>query len=592
MSETPPWVRRFTATSISFPGWTDAQPDHLAVVTNRSGSSQVWAHDLDDGTWRQVSDEPVGVEAAWVLPDGRIAWWRDTSGDERGVLVATPFTGGDPSPVFPDLPEGWLMGHSFAAGRASIAIEVDGMYRIYVVEADGTARELVAYTNAAGVGALYPTVGGGLSADSALVCVQHAEHGDILHNALRVFDVSTGNIVGELEDEGRNLSPVAWSPIAGDQRLTFTSERGAFERPAIWNVPAGGRRDFDLDVPGGAFPVAWFRDAAALLVRHEFEGRAQLLRVEVETSGVTELTALRGDIEQAGIRPDGAIWYPISDSVEPTRIVDTNGRTVLETPDERPPPGRRYESRYATNPYGDRIHMFVVTPGGGGPFPTVANIHGGPEWHERDRFDAETQAFVDDGYAVAVINYRGSTGYGIAFREALIDNVCFTETEDILACLDQLIADGITDPNRLFWNGWSWGGCLACFNAGTQPDRWRAIFAGIPAGDFVAAHWASAPELQAWDDAVYGGTPDQVPDRYARSDPMTYVDRVRAPILVIAVEADPRCPIEGVMPWVDALRARNHPIQLELYPEGHHTNSMEGQVHHMQLVLDFFDRYR
>jgi dipeptidyl aminopeptidase/acylaminoacyl peptidase len=67
---------------------------------------------------------------------------------------------------------------------------------------------------------------------------------------------------------------------------------------------------------------------------------------------------------------------------------------------------------------------------------------------------------------------------------------------------------------------------------------------------------------------------------------------VRAPILVIAGEADPRCPIEGVMPWVDALRARNHPIQLELYPEGHHTNSMEGQVHHMQLVLDFFDRYR
>jgi dipeptidyl aminopeptidase/acylaminoacyl peptidase len=236
--------------------------------------------------------------------------------------------------------------------------------------------------------------------------------------------------------------------------------------------------------------------------------------------------------------------------------------------------------------------MFLATPNGEGPFPTVCNIHGGPEWHERDRFDTETQAFVDNGYAVAVINYRGSTGYGIEFREALLGNPCFTETEDILACVDQLVADGITDPDRVFWNGWSWGGCLACFNAGTQPDRWRAIFAGIPAGDFVAAHWASAPELQAWDEAVYGGDPDQVPDAYARSDPMTYVDAVRAPILVIAGEADPRCPIEGVTPWVDALTARNHPVEVELYPEGHHTNSMEGQVHHMQLVLDFFDRYR
>jgi len=76
MTETPTWVRRFTATSIGFPGWTEADPDRLALVTNRSGSSQVWAVDLREGSWRQISDEPVGVETAWVLPDGRIAWWR------------------------------------------------------------------------------------------------------------------------------------------------------------------------------------------------------------------------------------------------------------------------------------------------------------------------------------------------------------------------------------------------------------------------------------------------------------------------------------------------------------------------------------
>ena len=592
MTETPTWVKRFTATTIGFPVWSDAVPDHLGIVTNRSGSSQVWGHDLTDGSWRQLSDEPVGVETAWALPDGRIAWWRDTTGDERGALVAVPFAGGEPAAVFPDLPDGWLMGLSFEAGRAAISIEVDGTYRSYIVERDGTTRELVAYAHAAGVGSLYPTTGGGLSADGALVCIQHAEHGDILHNALRVFDVSTGEIAGDLEDKGRNLAPVTWSPVAGDQRLAFTSEQGPFERPAIWTIASDERRDLALDVPGGAFPVEWFPDGSAMLVLHELDGTAQLLRVDIETGDVTELTELTGDIEGARIRPDGAVWYSISDSERPTRVLDTEGRTVVESPDEPAPAGRRYESWYATNEHGDRIHMFVVTPEGDGPFPTVANIHGGPEWHERDRFDTETQAFVDEGYAVAVINYRGSTGYGIEFREALIGDVCFTETEDILACVDQLIADGITDPDRLFWSGWSWGGCLACFNAGTQPGRWRAIFAGIPAGDFIAAHWASAPELQAWDEAVYGGTPDQVPDAYKRSDPMTYVDAVRAPILVIAGEADPRCPIEGVTPWVDALRARNHPVEVELYPEGHHTNSMDGQVRHMQLVLDFFDRYR
>jgi len=592
MTETPTWVRRFTATSIGFPGWTEADPDRLALVTNRSGSSQVWAVDPREGSWRQISDEPVGVETAWVLPDGRIAWWRDTTGDERGALVAAPFAGGEAARVFPDLPDGWLMGLSFEAGRAAISIEVDGNYRTYVSEPGGSMRELVTTERASGVGSLYPTASGGLSSDGTLACLAHAEHGDILHNAMRVFDVSTGEIGADLEDKGRNLAPVTWSPVSGDQRLAFTSEHGPLERPAIWNVTTDERRDLAFDVPGGAFPVEWFPDASGLLVRHEHRGTAQLLRVDVATSAVTELTELGGDIDGARIRPDGAVWYSISDSVRPARILDTDGRTVLESPDEPPPAGRKYESRFATNPSGDRIQMFVVTPDGPGPFPTVCNIHGGPEWHERDRFDPETQAFVDSGYAVAVINYRGSTGYGIAFREALLHNVCFTETEDILACVDALVAEGTTDPDRVFWNGWSWGGCLACFNAGTQPDRWRAIFAGIPAGDFVAAHNFSAPELQAWDEAAYGGTPEQVPERYARSDPMTYVDAVRAPVLVIAGEADPRCPIEGVMPWVDALRARNHPVDLVVYPEGHHTNSMEGQVANMRRVLAFFEAYR
>jgi dipeptidyl aminopeptidase/acylaminoacyl peptidase len=592
VTEHPDWVRRFTATDIGFPAWDDGSPDHLAIVTNRSGGQQSWAHDLADGSWRQMSDEPVGVEVTWMLPGDRVAWWRDTTGDERGLLMAMPFAGGQAEPVFPSLPEGWLMGHSFEAGIAAISMEIGGAYRTYLIERDGTARVLADHEAAAGVGSLEPGLGGGLSADGALVCIQHAEHGDLLHAALRVLDTRAGEVVGELEDKGRNLDPVAWSPVSGDQRLAFTSELGAFERPAIWDVRSGERRDLAIDLPGGVFPVRWWADASALLCRHEHEGRAQLVRIDLATGATAALTGLDGDIDGAGIRPDGSVWYRVSDAVRAPRIMQTGGGEVVASPDAPPPAGRPYATRFATNAHGDRIQMFVATPDGPGPFPTVCNIHGGPEWHERDRFDAETQAFVDRGYAVAIVNYRGSTGYGIAFREALVHNVCFTETEDILACVDALVADGTTDPGRVFWSGWSWGGCLACFNAGMHPDRWRAIFAGIPAGDFVAAHHASAPELQAWDEAVYGGTPEQVPDRYARSDPMTHVDAVRAPVLVIAGEADPRCPIEGVTPWVDALRARNHPVEVDLYPEGHHTNSMQGQVAHMRRVLDFFDRYR
>jgi dipeptidyl aminopeptidase/acylaminoacyl peptidase len=191
---------------------------------------------------------------------------------------------------------------------------------------------------------------------------------------------------------------------------------------------------------------------------------------------------------------------------------------------------------------------------------------------------------------VALVNYRGSTGYGIAFRRALIGNPWFPETEDVIAGLDALIAAGITDPERVAFSGWSWGGCLACLNEGLHPDRWRAVFAGIPAGDLVAAHHASMPEIRAWDVALYGGTPDDMPELYDERNPMTYVDRARAPVLVIAGEQDPRCPIEGITPWVDALRARGVSVDVHLYPTGHHTNKVSERVRQMELILAFFQR--
>jgi dipeptidyl aminopeptidase/acylaminoacyl peptidase len=69
------------------------------------------------------------------------------------------------------------------------------------------------------------------------------------------------------------------------------------------------------------------------------------------------------------------------------------------------------------------------------------------------------------------------------------------------------------------------------------------------------------------------------------------VNAVTAPTLVIAGEHDPRCPIEGITPWVDAVRANGVEVQVHTYPAGHHANAMHQQVEHLQAVLDFFAKH-
>jgi dipeptidyl aminopeptidase/acylaminoacyl peptidase len=256
------------------------------------------------------------------------------------------------------------------------------------------------------------------------------------------------------------------------------------------------------------------------------------------------------------------------------------------------PPGRPFRSYWFTNTAKDRIQAMVVTPPGRPPFPIVIRAHGGPEWHERARWDPEIQALVDAGYAVAGVNFRGSTGYGIAFRERLVENPLLAESEDLVGCLDALIADGLADRAQAFLLGWSWGGMLACLNEGLNPDRWRAVFAGAPIGDLVEGHKAAMPFIQALNVATYGGDPTEVPDRYRERDPMTYVDRARAPVLVIAAENDPRCPVAGLTPWVDALRRRGVEVELHVDSGGHWPDATDRAVRDTDRILSFFERHR
>jgi dipeptidyl aminopeptidase/acylaminoacyl peptidase len=195
---------------------------------------------------------------------------------------------------------------------------------------------------------------------------------------------------------------------------------------------------------------------------------------------------------------------------------------------------------------------------------------------------------VDAGFVVVEVNYRGSTGYGSGWRDAIEGRPGLSELEDVAAVQDHLVAEGLVDPARCVVEGWSWGGYLTLLALGTQPERWAAGLAGVPVADYLTAYADEMEQLRAFDRALFGGSPEERPETYHSSSPLTYVDRVRVPVLVLAGENDPRCPIRQVDNYLDALAARGDvPYEVSRFDAGHGSLVVDETLRHVATEVGF-----
>ncbi|HSD49009.1 MAG TPA: prolyl oligopeptidase family serine peptidase, partial [Actinomycetota bacterium] len=433
---------------------------------------------------------------------------------------------------------------------------------------------------------------GGLSADEDLLCVAVAQDGDNIHRKLVVLDTSTGALVGALADgAGLAVEAFAWSPVPGDRRLLAAHEREDLMRPVIWDLSTGERTDLRVDLPGEIVPVDWWPDGRSVLVAHLFLGRSQLHRLELETGTLTEILHPRGEVHGARVRPDGSVWLRVSSGHQASRLLDDAGDVLLEP--ERPGlrTGAPYREWLFRNPDGDQVHGWLVAPEGEGPFPVYMKVHGGPSWLYEDTWWPDVQMLVDAGFLVGMVNYRGSTGYGATWRDHIIGNIGFPEVADTVAGLDDLIARGLADPRRAVIGGWSWGGYTTLLALGTHPDRWTAGVAGVPVGDYMASYDDSAPSLQAYDRSLVGGVVHDLPEFVAERSPITYVDRVKAPVLVLIGENDTRCVPEQAYNYVTALRDAGGEVEVYSYGEGHSSYIVDEEIRQWTAVLEFLRRH-
>lgn len=243
-----------------------------------------------------------------------------------------------------------------------------------------------------------------------------------------------------------------------------------------------------------------------------------------------------------------------------------------------------------TTPDGMAMQGWLYHPLGK-PKGLIGYIHGGPTWHSEDWMNPRIQFFLSLGYAVLDPNYRGSTGFGRALREAVKDDGWGgREQSDIRAGLEAALATGIPGPVAVAGN--SYGGFSSWFAITRFADL---VTAAIPmCGMYrldIDYHATEMPHGRAYSEEMMGGTPEEFPEKYANASPGRFISAIRGHVMVVHGLVDSNVGPENTHVALRELTAAGIPHQSLLFDnEGHGIFRRTNVVTYLRQAADFLDR--
>jgi dipeptidyl aminopeptidase/acylaminoacyl peptidase len=412
------------------------------------------------------------------------------------------------------------------------------------------------------------------------------------------------DIEGREDREILNFGPdvktsASWFPDGW--RVLVLAETATHSRLGIWELASGDLR-WLIDDPARNIEEAYVPFGSAQVVVVEVrEARVRSSLLDATTGAETRLPAIPGNlIPLAPVGGDEWVgqYYSSRQPADAVRFTPTAPqvarftsltrvweRTPLTPDDFTPAEACRWPSVDGLEIQGWLYRPKQAARG------LIVYVHGGPTSHSQDRINNQIQLFARHGFSVLDPNYRGSTGFSLAFREAIkAHGWGGLEQEDIRTGIAALIAAGIAEPGKVGITGTSYGGYSSWYAITHFPPEIVAAAAPICGmTDLVVDYETTRPDLRPYSEEMMGGRPDQVPERYYERSPIHFIGNIKGRLLIVQGLQDPNVSPENVRAVIDALQQAGVSYELLTFAEeGHGIAKPQNQRPLYLRLLAFF----
>lgn len=399
----------------------------------------------------------------------------------------------------------------------------------------------------------------------------------------------------------RTNSP-CWSPDGQEivyQQGVYESSEGAFYKNAklsILTVENTAIRDLALDFDEDFYPMKWSDDGIYCFAFQRTSIRP--FRIEPDEQRITSLLPdMLDDFMSMDYTFDDsaklcATVFTTAERYQEIGIINTISSDLSILTDFDAPSREwdlpTHELYHWQSSDGTEIEGILTKPIDFDPskkYPLLVIIHGGPTWtsfrskiggYERRLYPI--YQWVQQGAIVLQPNYRGSAGYGEAFRGLNVNNLGLGDYADVISGVDALIDEGFVDGDKLGAMGWSQGGYISAFIT-TYSDRFKAVSVGAGISNWMTYYVNT--DIHPFTINYLNATPWDDPEIYAKTSPMTYIKNAKTPTLIQHGESDKRVPVPNAFELNQGLLDQGVRSKLVVYPKMPHGPQTPKQVRHI-----------